>query len=76
MAKKETIKEVVVEEVAPVVEEVAQEVAAPKLRAFIAVRNRLWHPHQSVYIEHLPVELVFDSWTECQFQAGIIREVF
>jgi hypothetical protein len=65
------VEEVIPE--APKVEEVIPEL--PKPRLFTAVNNRLWHPHQSVYIDSTPVELKYDSWTECQHSAGLIKEV-
>jgi hypothetical protein len=71
----EAVVEAVEEAGEEAVEEVVAQVPTPK-RYFIATRVRLYHPFQEKYIEHLPVELAFDSWTECQYQAGLLREVF
>jgi len=69
-----------VEDLTPKVEDLTikpevQELAALKPRLFVCVNNRLWHPHQSVYINSTPVELKYDSWTECQHSAGLIKEI-
>lgn len=74
MAKKEKIE--VVEEV--IIAEAPVEILPvedPK-RYFIATRVALWHPFKGIRIEHLPIELEYDSWVASQHQAGMIKEVY